>query len=108
MEVLHQSNYDMNLATGKLVPRGPVLCSDELESWTQGTHMAHTHTHNTHIHAHKHTCMYQFLTGLFLCTLEEAKKFEDGLQEAKDFFNIQRKHVRMYVCCVYRGLYFVL
>lgn len=59
MEVLHQSNYDMNLATGKLVPRGPVLCSDELESWTQ----------------------------------EEAKKFEDGLQEAKDFFNIQRKHL---------------
>ncbi|XP_065883695.1 metastasis-associated protein MTA3-like isoform X2 [Dysidea avara] len=59
MEVLHQSNYDMNVATGKLVPRGPVLCSDDLESWTQ----------------------------------EEAKKFEDGLQEAKDFFSIQKKHL---------------
>ena len=32
--------------------------------------------------------------------LEEAKKFEDGLQEAKDFFNIQRKHVRVCVVCV--------
>lgn len=39
MEVLHQSDYDMNVATGKLVPRGPVLCSDELESWTQGLHV---------------------------------------------------------------------
>ena len=29
---------------------------------------------------------------------EEAKKFEDGLQEAKDFFNIQRKHVCVCVC----------
>lgn len=43
MEVLHQSNYDMNLATGKLVPRGPVLCSDELESWTQGLYASVYH-----------------------------------------------------------------
>ena len=47
MEVLHQSSYDMNIATGKLVPRGPVLCSDELESWTQGTH-THAYLYNNH------------------------------------------------------------
>jgi len=33
---------------------------------------------------------------------EEAKKFEDGLQEAKDFFSIQKKHVsNTFVCYVY-------
>lgn len=45
---------------------------------------------------------------LFICTLEEAKKFEDGLQEAKDFFNIQRKHVRMWVsivCLILHSIY---
>lgn len=36
MDVLHQSTYDINMATGKLVPRGPVLCADELEAWSQG------------------------------------------------------------------------
>lgn len=59
MDTLHQSNYDINLATSRLVPRGPVLCADELEAWTQ----------------------------------EEAKRFEDGLQEQKDFLYIQRKYV---------------
>ena len=29
---------------------------------------------------------------------EEAKKFEDGLQEAKDFFSIQKKHVSNTFC----------
>ncbi|KAL5463382.1 hypothetical protein EMCRGX_G032275 [Ephydatia muelleri] len=59
MDTLHQSNYDINLATSRLVPRGPVLCADELEAWTQ----------------------------------EEAKRFEDGLQEQKDFLYIQRKYL---------------
>ena len=36
MDTLHQSLYDINKATSRLVPRGPVLCADELESWTQG------------------------------------------------------------------------
>ena len=36
MDTLHQSTYDISVATSKLVPRGPVLCADELEAWTQG------------------------------------------------------------------------
>lgn len=42
--------------------------------------------------------LYVFVSTHIYIFLEEAKKFEDGLQEAKDFFNIQRKHVCMYVC----------
>lgn len=59
MDTLNQSCYDINLATSRLVPRGPVLCADELEAWSQ----------------------------------EEAKRFEDGLQEQKDFLYIQRKYL---------------
>ncbi|XP_019864285.1 PREDICTED: metastasis-associated protein MTA3-like isoform X2 [Amphimedon queenslandica] len=59
MDVLHQSSYDINAATGKLVPRGPVLCADELEAWSQ----------------------------------EEAKRFEEGLQDEKNFLYIQRRYL---------------
>jgi len=59
MDTLHTNDYDITQATSFLVPRGPVLCADELEAWTQ----------------------------------EEAKRFEDGLQEHKDFLLIQRKYL---------------
>lgn len=59
MDTLHQNTYDITQATSCLVPRGPVLCADELEAWTQ----------------------------------EEAKRFEDGLQEQKDFLYIQKKYL---------------
>lgn len=59
MDTLHQNTYNITQATSCLVPRGPVLCADELEAWTQ----------------------------------EEAKRFEDGLQEQKDFVYIQRKYL---------------
>lgn len=59
MDTLHNNSYDVTQATSCLVPRGPVLCADELEAWTQ----------------------------------EEAKRFEDGLQEHKDFHYIQRKYL---------------
>lgn len=36
MDTLHQNDYDITQATSYLVPRGPVLCADELEAWTQG------------------------------------------------------------------------
>jgi len=36
MDTLHQNSYDITQATSCLVPRGPVLCADELEAWTQG------------------------------------------------------------------------
>ena len=36
MDTLHQNAYDITQATSCLVPRGPVLCADELEAWTQG------------------------------------------------------------------------
>ena len=36
MDTLHQNSYDITQATSYLVPRGPVLCADELEAWTQG------------------------------------------------------------------------
>ena len=36
MDTLHLNNYDITQATSCLVPRGPVLCADELEAWTQG------------------------------------------------------------------------
>ena len=36
MDTLHQNDYDISQATTCLVPRGPVLCADELEAWTQG------------------------------------------------------------------------
>lgn len=36
MDTLHQNEYDITQATSYLVPRGPVLCADELEAWTQG------------------------------------------------------------------------
>lgn len=41
--------------------------------------------------------------AVFVWTIEEAKKFEDGLQEAKDFFNIQRKHVSVSAACPARA-----
>jgi metastasis-associated protein MTA len=59
MDTLHQNDYDITQATSYLVPRGPVLCADELEAWTQ----------------------------------EEAKRFEEGLQEQKDFLYIQKKYL---------------
>ncbi|XP_064403527.1 metastasis-associated protein MTA3-like isoform X2 [Halichondria panicea] len=59
MDTLHLNVYDITQATSCLVPRGPVLCADELEAWTQ----------------------------------DEAKRFEDGLQEQKDFLYIQRKYL---------------
>lgn len=59
MDTLHQSNYDINSATSRLVPRGPVLCADELEAWSQ----------------------------------EEAKRFEEGLQDEKNFLYIQRRYL---------------
>ena len=59
MDTLHKSTYKIGDAVAQLVPRGPLLCADELESWTQ----------------------------------DEAKRFEDGLQEYKDFYYIQKKHV---------------
>ena len=37
MDTLHQNIYDITQATSSLVPKGPVLCADELEAWTQGT-----------------------------------------------------------------------
>lgn len=37
MDTLNQNDYDITQATSCLVPRGPVLCADELEAWTQGT-----------------------------------------------------------------------
>ena len=36
MDTLNQNEYDITQATSCLVPRGPVLCADELEAWTQG------------------------------------------------------------------------
>lgn len=36
MDTLNQNDYDITQATSCLVPRGPVLCADELEAWTQG------------------------------------------------------------------------
>ena len=36
MDTLNQNCYDVSVATSKLVPRGPVLCADELEAWSQG------------------------------------------------------------------------
>lgn len=36
MDTLHQNVYEITQATSCLVPRGPVLCADELEAWTQG------------------------------------------------------------------------
>ena len=62
MDTLHQNQYDVANSVTQLVPRGPVLCADELEAWTQ----------------------------------DEARRFEEGLQEAKDFYYIHKKHVRMY------------
>lgn len=40
MDTLNQSCYDVSMATSKLVPRGPVLCADELEAWSQGLSVA--------------------------------------------------------------------
>ena len=37
MDTLNQNDYDITQATSCLVPRGPVLCADELEAWTQGS-----------------------------------------------------------------------
>lgn len=37
MDTLHLNAYNITKATSCLVPRGPVLCADELEAWTQGT-----------------------------------------------------------------------
>ena len=59
MDTLHKSGYDVAGSVASMVPRGPVLCADELEAWTQ----------------------------------EEAKRFEEGLQDYKDFYYIQKKHV---------------
>lgn len=59
MDTLHKSGYDVAGSVANMVPRGPVLCADELEAWTQ----------------------------------EEAKRFEEGLQDFKDFYYIQKKHV---------------
>lgn len=59
MDTLHKSKYDVAASVASMVPRGPVLCADELEAWTQ----------------------------------EEAKRFEEGLQDFKDFYYIQKKHV---------------
>lgn len=39
MDTLHTNDYDITQATSFLVPRGPVLCADELEAWTQGGSM---------------------------------------------------------------------
>ena len=41
MDTLHQSRYNINVATSRLVPRGPVLCADELEAWSQGKTTPH-------------------------------------------------------------------
>jgi hypothetical protein len=59
MDTLHQNQYDIANSVTQLVPRGPVLCADELEAWTQ----------------------------------DEARRFEEGLQEAKDFYYIHKKHL---------------
>lgn len=40
MDTLHLNSYDITQATSCLVPRGPVLCADELEAWTQGVLMS--------------------------------------------------------------------
>ena len=61
MDTLHKSGYDVAASVASMVPRGPVLCADELEAWTQ----------------------------------EEAKRFEEGLQDYKDFYYIQKKHVSL-------------
>ena len=42
MDTLHQNEYDITQATSYLVPRGPVLCADELEAWTQGMACSNT------------------------------------------------------------------
>ena len=67
MDTLHKNKYDVAASVASMVPRGPVLCADELEAWTQ----------------------------------EEAKRFEEGLQDYKDFYYIQKKHVSCVCVCVY-------
>ena len=78
MDTLHQNDYDITQATSYLVPRGPVLCADELEAWTQGWCLL---THHLIAPPPPHHS-------------EEAKRFEEGLQEQKDFLYIQKKYVR--------------
>ena len=78
MDTLHQNDYDITQATSYLVPRGPVLCADELEAWTQGTVDTRPLTTSPPL----------------LLPSEEAKRFEEGLQEQKDFLYIQKKYVR--------------
>ena len=141
MDTLHQSVYDVNTATSRLVPRGPVLCADELESWTQGLLPLHHYTSVHHIVAPLYQCttyaapLYQcdhiaapiyqctsycstiipmyiilqhhytsihhivapvyhiVLPIILYCCTEEAKRFEEGLQDQKDFLYIQRRYV---------------
>ena len=50
MDTLHQSNYDINSATSRLVPRGPVLCADELEAWSQGMWYMYIRCSYVHVH----------------------------------------------------------
>ena len=42
------------------------------------------------------------MINVLFCVLDEAKRFEDGLQEQKDFLYIQRKYVsiRFYQGCI--------
>ena len=60
MDTLHQSNYDINSATSRLVPRGPVLCADELEAWSQGMWYIQF-VYNVHVHVHVHIYMYMYI-----------------------------------------------
>lgn len=104
MDTLNQNDYDITQATSCLVPRGPVLCADELEAWTQGWKEEGRERgqrgggrdedlegweRGRERERKRGGSYYSFLPA------EEAKRFEDGLQEQKDFLSIQRKYVRL-------------
>ena len=91
MDTLNQNDYDITQATSCLVPRGPVLCADELEAWTQGGEGGWER-------GRKRERERESDNKHFLLPTEEAKRFEDGLQEQKDFLSIQRKYVRSNIC----------
>ena len=99
MDTLNQNDYDITQATSCLVPRGPVLCADELEAWTQGREREREGEREGG--GERERERGDGGSDHSLLPTEEAKRFEDGLQEQKDFLSIQRKYVRSYVTYMY-------